>query len=109
MKLQRFSEARNYLEEAEKIADEFSDFTLRGLVYTHFGQWHAAQKDAELRSMAWRYYEDALTAFRKKGDRYHELQVMSALESMYTQLLNTQSEQLSYEQQSTALFLPHPG
>ena len=103
IKLERFPEAWSCLEEAEKIANELSDLTLRGLVYTHFGQWHVAQKDVELRSKAWRYYDDALIAFRKKGERYHELQVMNVLESMYIQALNTQSEQLSYEQQSTAL------
>ena len=103
MKLERFSEAYDYLEEAEKKAEALSDSTLKGLVYSHFAQWHIAQKDAELRGKAWLYYEDALTAFRKKGERYHELQVMSVLESMYTQVLNTQSEPLSYEQQSTAM------
>ena len=103
MKLHRFSEAYDCLEKAEKIAEELSDFTLRGLVCTHFAQWHVAQKDAELRSKAWRYYDDALIAFRKKGERCHELQIMNILESMYTQVLNAQSEQQSYEQQSTVL------
>lgn len=102
MKLQRFSEARDCLTKAEKTASELSNRTLLGLVYALLGQWHAAQKDAELRSKAWRYYEDALTNFRKKGERYHELKIMRVLESLYTQILNNQPEQLNYEQQSTA-------
>lgn len=103
MKLHQFPEAMNCLLKAEQIAYKLSDLTLKGLVFAHFGQWYSAQKDAELRSKTWNYYEDALTIFRKKGERYHELQIIKILESLYSQVLNSQQGQLSYDQQSAAL------
>ena len=101
--LQRFTEAKECLFEAEEIANKLSNDTLLGLIYTQLGRWHSVQEDPKLRINVWNYYETALIFFRRKGDRIHELKVMRGLESLYHQVLNNSSEHLNYDHQSTAL------
>lgn len=103
MKLGRFPEALQCLRKAEVISRATSDDTLSGLVAMQFGQWHSMQRDLKLRDKTWAYYEKALNFFLRKGDRYYERKVSERLVLLYSQALNSYSENWNYDQVSYAL------
>lgn len=103
MKLKMFKEAEECLWEAKKIAEDSSDDSLSALVLVKLGQWHSMQEDGQIRSLAYKLFEDALLIFRKKGDKFQEHKVLSMLEKLYKEALSEKSVKLRYEQKSQAL------
>lgn len=114
--LEQFQEARACLLRSEKIAKDLSGEpssresqghslpdVLEGLVEAQFGLWHVAQSDPDLRIKAWAHFESALTIFQKRGDRYHEANVLGILESLYRQVVDGKTTPVTDAQKSQAL------